>query len=695
MNKVYQVIWNKARGMYVVVSELAKQHGKNAGSLSIRGGQTGSKLAIAVAIALGVSTVFVPFPSVSYAAKGDIVGEVNNGIENNQATGSYATVTGGEQNIASGTYASVSGGNNNTAAGKDSFVGGGSYNKAYGQKSSIIGGYNNKTGNQSNKALGHSATAIGGQNGSAEGDYSVVIGGGTTTSWGVDAIAIGAGSVATKAKQISFGNASDASKNNKLTNIADGTDNHDAASVGQMNTALAKKADATALAAKADKTAVEANTAAIAANRTDIEQNKSDIAALQNGLKEKVDTDDVYKKADADKQFATNTALAAKADQTALAAEQSARENADTSLQSQITTNTQSINDHTADLASIHQELNDIDADTLRAEGQAAKTAATNAQARADEAHQAATEAKETADKMQDSVHNTLKISDDNVLQKQTVKTDKEGEVTTEVTDASELIINEKEKNQIHFSKDEGIVVGLASTKMDAEGFTAGGHDYDAAGSALMADGRIKGANGNFTVDANGKVSAKGVDAGGEKITNVAAGTDATDAVNVSQLSQTDQRVSNVENRISKLDNRVDKVGANAAAMANLHPMDYDPDSKFNMAAAVGNYGSASAAALGVFYQPNERVMMNLSTSFGNGENMVGAGIAFKLGHIEKTASVSEDKGTNAALLQRVNELQAQNEAQGKKIDELQAKLNAVLSVLSPEMLKQAEAATK
>ena len=184
-------------------------------------------------------------------------------------------------------------------------------------------------------------------------------------------------------------------------------------------------------------------------------------------------------------------------------------------------------------------------------------------------------------------------------------------------------------------------------------------------------------------------IDENGINGNGQKVTNVADGDvseGSTDAVNGGQLHATNQRVSTVENRmdgvenrvdrvenrVDNLDNRIDKVGASAAAMANLHPMDFDEDSKVSVAAAVGNYRSETAGALGVFYRPTDRVMMNISTSFGNGENMVGGGVSFKLGKSSKRLQQAE--ATNAAL--------------SKQVTNLQNRLDALLGVLNPSLSK-------
>lgn len=180
-------------------------------------------------------------------------------------------------------------------------------------------------------------------------------------------------------------------------------------------------------------------------------------------------------------------------------------------------------------------------------------------------------------------------------------------------------------------------------------------------------------------------IDANGINANGQKITNVAAGTEDSDAANYGQLRKVERRVdgvenrvTNVENRVDKMDSRIDKVGANAAAMANLHPLEFDEDSKWNVAAAVGNYKGETAAAVGAFYRPNEDVMFNLSTTFGNDENMVGGGLSLRLG---KGGNREKDKKLKAAIAEN-NDLRA-------KVDDLTARMDALLSVINPNMSKE------
>lgn len=127
-------------------------------------------------------------------------------------------------------------------------------------------------------------------------------------------------------------------------------------------------------------------------------------------------------------------------------------------------------------------------------------------------------------------------------------------------------------------------------------------------------------------------INSDGINANNQKITHVANGDVApgsTDAVNGGQLYQS---VSGIDNKINSLGNRVNKVGAGAAALAALHPLDFDPDDKWNVAVGYGNYKNANAMAVGAFYRPNEDTMFSVSGSMGNGENMINAGISLKLG---------------------------------------------------------------
>ena len=136
-------------------------------------------------------------------------------------------------------------------------------------------------------------------------------------------------------------------------------------------------------------------------------------------------------------------------------------------------------------------------------------------------------------------------------------------------------------------------------------------------------------------------ISKDGIDAGSKVITNVAPGVNGTDAVNVSQLSAVNhkvdmntQSINMVNNRVNRLDSKINKVGAGAAALAALHPLDFDPDDKLTFSAGMGNYAGENAAAIGAFYRPDEKTMLSVGGTAGNGENMVNVGMSFSLDRV-------------------------------------------------------------
>lgn len=169
---------------------------------------------------------------------------------------------------------------------------------------------------------------------------------------------------------------------------------------------------------------------------------------------------------------------------------------------------------------------------------------------------------------------------------------------------------------------------------------------------------------GDTTITNNGleikngpSVTNQGINAGDKKVNDVADGeisATSKDAVNGSQLHETNTNVANNSMRINKLGNRVNKVGAGAAALAALHPMDFDPDDKWSFAAGYGNYAGENAAAVGAYYRPDEKVMFSVGGTVGNGENMVNAGISFAL---DRTNRVSDSR---TAMAREILDLRAE-----------------------------------
>lgn len=158
---------------------------------------------------------------------------------------------------------------------------------------------------------------------------------------------------------------------------------------------------------------------------------------------------------------------------------------------------------------------------------------------------------------------------------------------------------------------------------------------------------------------------------------------DAIDALNkqAQQMGGMTDAVSDLSSRVSRLDSRIDRVGAGAAALAALHPQDFDADDKWDFAAGYGHYRSANALALGAFYRPNEKTMFSLS----GGENMVNLGVSLKFGKSNPYAGYSK-----AALIteltdqkETISTLSSQNEALQQKVADLEKQIQQILTKLS------------
>ena len=212
--------------------------------------------------------------------------------------------------------------------------------------------------------------------------------------------------------------------------------------------------------------------------------------------------------------------------------------------------------------------------------------------------------------------------------------------------------------------------------------------NIDLGSDGSVKTGNTKVSDTGVTIAGGPSMTTAGIHAGSKKITSVAAGevsSTSTDAVNGSQLHAVKNDVQNITNnvtnisgKVNKLDNRLDRVGAGAAALAAFHPLDFDPDDKWDFAAGYGNYRGANAVSVGAFYRPNEDTMLSVGGSFGGGENMVNAGISLKLGqgnHVStsKVAMAKEIKD----LRQEVEQLKGAlvKMSQGQQLDTTKMKL--------------------
>ena len=285
-------------------------------------------------------------------------------------------------------------------------------------------------------------------------------------------------------------------------------------------------------------------------------------------------------------------------------------------------------------------------------------------------------------------------------------------------------------------TKDRAVAIGLQAT---ANGFNAVAIGLQATAnggsSVAIGDGAIATANGSSSVaigngaiaDAYNVVSVGdggAVDGEGKpldgadyrRIINVANGVNDNDAVTVAQLKEkadnattlagygitdaytkteidgmlggsNNAAIDGINQRLDKTNAKINKVGAGAAALAALHPLEYDPDDKLTFSAGMGHYAGENAAALGAFYRPNEKFMVSLGGTMGNGENMVNLGLSIGLDKPNGYAKLSKRE-----LIQKVNAMEAKYEAveaeneamkdQLANADERIAKLEALVAQL-------------
>ena len=218
----------------------------------------------------------------------------------------------------------------------------------------------------------------------------------------------------------------------------------------------------------------------------------------------------------------------------------------------------------------------------------------------------------------------------------------------------------------IDLGKDGSVKTG--DTVMNNNGLTVGDTTV-ARDRVTVGDTTVN--NDGVSIAGGPSMTKEGIAAGGKKITNVAPGEADTDAVNVGQLrdyaAANNEALTNLGNQIGGVEHRMKKGLAGAAALAALHPLDFDPDDKLTFAAGMGHYRGENAAALGMFYRPDEKVMFSVGGTMGNGENMINAGVSFSL---DRTARVT---GSRTALTKEVVQLREHVAKQDAQIAELTA----------------------
>lgn len=557
MNKIYSIIWSKARNTYVVTSEFARKHTKS---------KAMTKAALIVLFAAtSVMTANVNAfkdPAATSSGSSDTgvaIGQSASVDINSVAIGEQSSVSNSAGNsVAIGPHVTVDG-DDSIAIGaaweSDQNKGYGRYRRTtvQGSRSMAIGGGDTAVVGNNNMALG--AGAMVGFNKSqynkdfslnANGVVNSVALGVDSEATASDAVAIGYASLASTAGGIagynpttqaaatdtsavwkstkgavSIGNAV-TNDTRQITNLAAGTKDSDAVNVAQLKAVQA------------------AATTTVTSNNKSISINKSQAADGHNNYDLSVTTG----------TLTTNT-------------DGSVTAGADTNVTGATTSNS-------------YATVNDV-ANAINNSGFTLTTSA---------------------------VTGGSKVSGSDEMIKSGGKID--------MTAGKNLTVKQEANGKVTYA--------LADTVTGLSSITAGNTTIDTNG---------------VTVNGNTYLTDNGINANDKKITNVSDGDISpisTDAVNGRQLYQTNQNVSNLTTSVDKLGNRLNKVGAGAAALAGLHPLDFDPDDKWTFAAGYGNYKNANAMAIGAFYRPNEDTMFSVAGSLGNGENMINAGISVKLG---------------------------------------------------------------
>ena len=239
--------------------------------------------------------------------------------------------------------------------------------------------------------------------------------------------------------------------------------------------------------------------------------------------------------------------------------------------------------------------------------------------------------------------------------------------------------------NKANASTANSIALGANSTTRSATNVTnatVAGHTYGGfAGTSPVGSVSVGKAGQERQIHnvAAGKISADSTDAvNGSQLYSVA--NDLQTQINNSTPGQINNNISNLNNRVGNVEKRVNKVGAGSAALAALHPLDFNPDDKWTIAAGYGHYHNANSAALGAFYRPNEDTMFSVGGTVGTGESQLNAGISIRLG------KRSPESRSRVAMGREIAELNA-------RLQDMENKYNNLLQILTPHAIDPSKTA--
>ena len=239
--------------------------------------------------------------------------------------------------------------------------------------------------------------------------------------------------------------------------------------------------------------------------------------------------------------------------------------------------------------------------------------------------------------------------------------------------------------NKANASTENSIALGANSTTRSATNETSAtvaGHTYGGfAGTSPVGSVSVGNAGGERQIHnvAAGKISADSTDAvNGSQLYSVA--NDLQTQINNSTPGQINNNITNLNNRVGNVEKRVNKVGAGSAALAALHPLDFNPDDKWTIAAGYGHYHNANSAALGAFYRPNEDTMFSVGGTVGTGETQLNAGVSLRLG------KRSPESRSRVAMGREIAELNA-------RLQDMENKYNNLLQILTPHAIDPSKTA--
>ncbi len=225
------------------------------------------------------------------------------------------------------------------------------------------------------------------------------------------------------------------------------------------------------------------------------------------------------------------------------------------------------------------------------------------------------------------------------------------------------------------------IAIGKDATAADENSIAIGTSSNATGGGIAIGQGSKATESGTVSF-------GDGTDGGNRRLTNVADGKDKSDAATVGQVNKVEEivkkaeesvgsvtgRITGVENRVAEVENRVNKVGAGAAALSSLRPLEFDPDDKVTYAVGYGHYKNANAIAMGAFLRPNDHLMISIGGAFAGGESMFNTGVAFSISNGKPSARLSK-----VALVKKINAQNQRMSEQDAEIAELKAAVEKLM----------------